>query len=203
MEINTADQRITAIASQNLLQNSSFPKQQQSQLYSSKTDGATGRNDNVTIQLEIPRNTLDTLLKFGSVDDLLVSTARNVRQTNETLSEGAKLIDKMKVKLETIVKQYPPFLQGSTERMDLLAGYSGLQKEITSLMIPPPPPPIYEKVQHLWDNLFSGQSHSIQLPQLPNNVPDSHVKVVVEQLDSLKSQVSLVQDAMGNSIKGI
>ncbi|MBT1072714.1 hypothetical protein [Pelotalea chapellei] len=202
MEINTADQRITAIASQNLLPNSLFPKQPQPQLYSSKTDGVTG-NDKVTIQLEISRNTLDTLQKFGSVDDLLVSTARNVRQTNETLSEGAKLIDEMKVKLETIVKQYPPFLQGSTERIDLLAGYSGLQKEITSLMIPPPPPPIYEKVQHLWDNLFSGQSHSIQLPQLPNNVPDSHVKVVVEQLDSLKSQVSLVQEAMGNSIKGI
>lgn len=205
MKIDAADPRIAIIASQSLLQNTNNLKQQQNQPQqeTTKTDTVAPKNDKITIQLEIPKSTLDTLQKIGSVSDFLISTAKNVRQTNEALSEGKKLIDEMKVKLETIVKQYPPFLQGSTERMDLLMSYSGLQKEITSLMIPPPPPPIYEKIQHLWDNLFSGQSRSIQAPQLPTDVPDSHVKAVVGQLDNLKSQVGLVQEAMGNTVKGI
>lgn len=202
MKVDSADSQIAAIAAQSSLVNSSLKQQQLSQ-EPQQSNTADKTTDKITIRLELPKNTLDTLQKIGNIGDLLISTAKNVRQTNEALSTGAELIDKMKSQLEKIVKQYPPFLQDSKERMDLLKGYSGLQKEITSLMVPQPPAPIYEKVHHLWENLFSGQSHTIQVPQIPSDVPDSHVKAVVKQLDSLKNQVTLVQEAMGNTIKGI
>lgn len=204
MKVDATDSNISLVPPPSQLQNLPI-RQPYTQSENSAVDAAKNGKvtDKVTIQLELPRNTLDTLQKIGGVGDLLISTAKNVRQTNEVLNFGAKQLEEMKANLEKIVKNYPPFPPESKERMELLMSYSGLQKEITSLMVPPPPPPVYEKIQHVWDNLFSGQSRSIQAPFLPSDAPDSHVKTVAGQIGNLKNQVELIQEAMGNTIKGI
>lgn len=204
----TSSSRIAAVAApQTSIQNftAQQPKKPESEASKLEAPSATKakNNDKVTIQLEIPQNTLDTLQRVGNVSDLLVSTAKNIRKTDEALTSGATIIANMKEQLGKIIKQYPPFPPESKDRMELLMSYSSLQKQITSLMVPPPPPPVYEKVQHLWDNLFVNQTKSIQTPQLPANVPDSHIKAASEQLNSLQSQVNLVQEALGNSVKTI
>ncbi len=207
MNIDATDSRITAIPTTQSPQQDLAAKPPMSksieQVYKQDTDNKTKTTDKVTIQLEIPKNTLETIQKVSNVSELLVSTAKNIRKTDEALSAGASIVAQMKEKLSTIIKQFPPFPPESKERMELLMSYSSLQKQITSLMVPPPPPPVYEKVQHLWDNLFPNQSITLQTPQLPVTVPESHIKTAAEQLNNVSNQVGLIQETMGNSVKGI
>jgi hypothetical protein len=81
--------------------------------------------------------------------------------------------------------------------------YSSLKKQILSLMVPSPPPPIYENVKHLWGDLFSGSSNTIQTPTLPSDAPDSHVNAAVKQLDVISGQINLVQDSMTSAMKSV
>lgn len=205
MKIDATDARVSAIAATQT-QLKSYGEQQTKQVsHDNKSNTDTSKsnpNDKITIQLDVSKSTLETLKKVGSVSELLVKTAQNIRKTDESLSAGATIVAQMKESLGKIVKQYPPFPPDDRNRMEILMSYSGLQKQISSLMIPPPPPPVYEKVQHLWENLFSNQA-SLQTPQLPANVPDSHIKVANDQLANLQNQIGLVQEALGNSIKGI
>jgi hypothetical protein len=157
--------------------------------------------DKVSIRVELPKNTVDTLQKMGNLSDFLNSVATSIRQTNEGLKATSAIIEDMKTSLDNISKSYPPYSLESKERIDQLMNYSSLKKQILSLMVPAPPTPVYEKVKHLWEDLFSGPGSTIQTPTLPLDVPTSHIKAASSQLDSLSSQVGLLQDALGSSIK--
>ena len=157
--------------------------------------------DKVSIRVELPKNNADTLQKIGNLSDLLNSVAISIRQTNEGLKATSQVVADMKASLDKIIKNYPPYSLESKERIAHLMSYSGLRKQILSLMVPAPPPPVYEKIKHLWENLFSGPNNSIQVPSLPHDAPDSHVKASASQLDNVSSQVGLLQDALGNSVK--
>lgn len=156
--------------------------------------------DKVSIRVELPQKTVDTLQKMGNISDFLNSVATNLRQTNEGLTAANAITEQMKASLDKIIKNYPPFPPESKERMEQLMKYSSLQKQILSLMIPPPPQPTYEKVKHLWEGLTSGLGSSIQTPSLPQDAPDSHVKAASNQLDAISGQISLVQETMSNSV---
>lgn len=205
MKINGLDPGSAADV-QKTLQQSALPQKTLNKSESTVFAPAVGENhssDKISIQLEVPRKTLETLQQFGQVGDFLNTMATNLRKTQETLKASSVVIDKMREKLDTIVKNYPPFSTDSKERMEILMSYSGLQKEIRNLMVPPPPPPVYEKVQHLWQSLFSAQDGTIPAQQLPIDVPDSHVKLAAKQLDSLSEQIGLVKDALINTVKAI
>ena len=159
--------------------------------------------DKVSIRVEVPRKTLETLQQFGQLGDFLNTLATNLRKTKEGLETSAKRVDEMKTPLSQIIKQFPPYGPESQERMELLMSYNGLQREIKALMVPPPPPPIYEKVQHLWQGLFSDRDGTISAPQLPTDAPDSHVKIAAAQLDSLSEQIGVMSDELSNSVKAI
>lgn len=157
--------------------------------------------DRVSIRVELPKNTVDTLQKMGNLSDFLNSVATSIRQTNEGLKATSSIVDDMKSSLDKIIKNYPPYSLESRERIDQLMSYSSLKKQIMSLMVPAPPTPVYEKIKHLWEDLFSGPNSTIQTPTLPLDVPDSHVKAAASQLNSLSDQVGLMQEALGNSVK--
>jgi hypothetical protein len=157
--------------------------------------------DKVSIRIEIPKNTVDTLQKMGNISDLLNSVATSIRQTSEGLKATSSIVEDMKTSLDNIIKNYPPYSLANQERINQLMNYSSLKKQIMSLMVPAPPTPVYEKVQHLWEDLFSGPNNSIQTPTLPTDVPDSHIKAAATQLNSLSDQVGLLQEALGNSVK--
>lgn len=210
MKIDTVDPSIAARSFadiQRTQQQSSPPTNPQNTTEIAETAsvvGGTNPGDKVSIRLDVPRKTLEALQQFGQRGDFLNTMATNLRNTLETLKASSAVIDRMKEKLDTIVKKnYPPFSIESKERMDLLMSYCGLQKEIRSLMIPPPPPPVYEKVQHLWESLFSAQDGTIPAPQLPVDVTDSHVKLAAKQLDSLSKQIGTVREALSNSVKAM
>lgn len=156
--------------------------------------------DKVSIKVELPKNTVDTLQKMGNISDFLNSVATSLRQTNEGLKAASSIVDDMKTSLDKIVKNYPPYSLVSQERIDLLMSFSSLKKQIMSLMVPAPPAPIYENIKHLWDDLFSGPGNTVQTPTLPLDAPDTHVNTAMKQLDVISSQMGLVQESMGSSV---
>jgi len=168
---------------------------------SGRTD--THSSDRVTINVEIPRKNLETLQQFGQLGDYLNTLATNLRKTKEGLNAASDLIGKMKEPLDKIRKNYPPFDTESKERMELLMSYSSLRAEINSLLVPAPPPPVYEKVEHLWQGLFSDKNGTISATQLPTDAPDSHVKIAAAQLNSFSDQISVIREELSNSIKAI
>lgn len=156
--------------------------------------------DKVSIKVELPQNTVDTLQKMGNISDFLNNVAINLRQTNDGLKATSSIVADMKTSLDKIIKNYPPYTFESKERIDQLMSYSSLKKQIMSLMVPAPPLPIYENVKHLWEDLFSGPNNTIQTPTLPIDAPDSHVNAAAKQLDVISGQISLVQESMGNLV---
>ena len=207
MRIEGNDQRLAAVTAAQM-QNSGTQQmlaaksvQQQDAQKSGKENTVQSiTGDKVSINVEISKNTADTLQKMGNISDFLNSTATNLRQTNEGLQETSRIITDMKSSLDKIIKNYPPYSIQSQERIDQLMNFSSLKKQIVSLEFPAPPPPIYEGVKHLWDDLFSGPDKTIQPPTLPKDAPDSHVSAAAQQLDVIASRIGFVQEAMSNAV---
>jgi hypothetical protein len=207
MRIEGNDLRLAAATAaqiqQSGIQQTLAPKPAQHQ----ETQNITSENtiqsiasDKVSIKVEISKNTMDTLQRMGNISDFLNSVAINLRQTNDGLKATSNIVTDMKSSLDNIIKNYPPYSLESKERIEQLMNYSSLKKQILSLMVPAPPVPIYDRIQHLWEDLFSGQGSSIQTPTLPLDAPNSHVTAAVKQLDVISSQISLVQESMSNSV---
>lgn len=207
MRIEGNDQRLAAATAiqmqQTGVQQMLVPKssQQQAALDSNKADTVHSLSgDTVSIKVELPQKTVDTLQKMGNISDFLNSVATNLRQTNEGLKAASSVVSDMKASLDKVIKNYPPYSLVDKERIDQLMSYASLKQQIVNLMVPAPPPPIYEGVKHLWDDLFSGPGNTIQTPTLPSDAPDAHVNAAAKQLDVLSSQIGLVQEAMTNSV---
>ena len=209
MRIEGNDQRLAAATAvqiqQSGVQQVLAPKSaqhQDAQNTSKENIVSTIAGDKVSINVELPKNTVDTLQKMGSISDFLNSVATSLRQTNEGLKATSAVVSDMKSSLDQIIKTYPPYSIESKERIAQLMTYAGLKKQMISLMVPAPPPPAYESVKHLWEDLFSGPGNTVQTPTLPSDAPDSHVNAAAKQLDVISSQIGLVQESMSKSIMG-
>ena len=207
MRIEGNDQRLAAATAiqmqqtgtqQMLVQKSA---QQQAVHDSNKVDTVHSLSgDTVSIKVELPQKTVDTLQKMGNISDFLNSVATNLRQTNEGLKATSSIVDDMKASLDKIIKNYPPYSLVDKERVNQLMNYASLKQQIVNLMVPAPPPPIYENVKHLWDDLFSGLGNTIQTPTLPLDAPDTHISAAAKQLDVISNQIGLVQESMTSSV---
>ena len=167
----------------------------------SNHSNSSAMNDTVQLQISIPRQTMDTLQKIGSITDVLNDTAKSLRATGNGLSAAADIAMKMRHSLDTITKNFPPFPIDSTERRDILMSYRALQKEMEKMMVPPPPPPVYDKVKTLWNDLF-GQSGTgtISPPNLPENAPDTVITDATKQLTATGDAISTMHAAIGESL---
>lgn len=156
-------------------------------------------SDHVSLSITISRRTLDTLERIGGISDILNSTAKNIRETDKNLTLSADIIAKMKADLEKIVKNYPPFSMESEERRTILMSYDALKKQIDQLTVPPPPPPIYEKISHIWQDLFPGQERSVSTPTVPLSASDSTVQSAVDSLTTADNRITEVRNELGTA----
>lgn len=207
MRIEGNDQRLAAATAIQMQQSGvqqmlaqKTAQQQDAQKVSKENTVQSIAGDKVSIKVELPQNTVDTLQKMGNISDFLNSVATNLRQTNEGLTAASAIVTDMKASLERVIKNFPPYPVEDRGRMEELMGYSSLQKQIMQLMVPPPPPPIYEKVRHLWEGLATGPNGTIQTPSVPQDVPVTHVEAAAKQLDSISGKINLVQESMNNSV---
>lgn len=163
-------------------------------------DGET-KSDQVQLQISIPRQTLDTLQKIGSITGVLNDTAKSLRATGSGLTAAADMAEKMRASLEKIVKNFPPFPIDSAERKDLLMSYRALQKEMEKMMIPPPPLLVLDKVQKPWQSLFGqNRTGTVSTPALPENASDAAVADAAKQLASTGDMIASVHAAIGDSL---
>lgn len=158
--------------------------------------------DQVSVSIRVSRNTLDTIRRLGDISEFLNTTAKSLRQTDEGLSAATDVVTRMKAELEKIIKNYPPFPADSKEREAILNSYSALQKEILRLTIPPPPPPVYERVQHLWQNLFTPDERRVAVPELPEKAPDSHIQAAYQSLKGTGEVIAAIRDDLDSQLKG-
>ena len=207
MRIEGNDQRLAAAAAAQLqntgTQQMLAPKnaqQQDAQKGSKENRVLSVAGDKVSINVQISKNTADTLQKMGNISDFLNSVATNLRQTNEGLKEASTVIAEMKSSLDTIIKNYPPYSLESKERIDQLMKYASLRKQILSMQFPAPLPPLYEGVKHLWEDLFIEADKTIQTPTLPQDAPDSDVAAAAKQLDAISGRIGLIQESMSNAV---
>lgn len=144
--------------------------------------------DPVSVSLQRSSSTMG---KLGSVNEEKNILATNIRIADKALQEVSNVSIKMKERLETIVKNWPPFTQDSAERKELLMSYVSLRKEIEKLTFPPPPVPLYENNQKLWEKLDLSDSQKLDavLPDLSVTAPDSQVQRAIGSLDELQATI--------------
>ncbi len=207
MIIDGNDQRLAVATAlqmqQSGIQQTLAPKSSQQPDFGSgsKSDSVQSLGgDTVSIKINVPQNTIDTLQRIGNASDILNSLATNLRQTYEGLTAASALTEKMKTTLDNVVKNYPPYPVEDQGRMEQLMGYSSLRQQLQSLMLPAPPAPLYDKVKHLWDGLTGGTGSSVQVQSLPQDAPHSHVMAAAKQLDVISSQINLVQESTVNLV---
>jgi len=208
MRVEGNDQRLAALTAAQMQNSgtqqmlaSKFVQAQDTQKVSKENTPQPLAGDKVSINVELPKSTIDTLQKMGNISDFLNTTAANLRQTNEGLQAASNIITYMKSSLDQIVKNYPPYSVESQARIDQLMNFSSLKKQIQSLEIPAPPPPIYEVIKHLWADLFSEKDKVIQTPILPSDAPDAQVADAAKQLDEIAGKINKALDALSNAVK--
>ena len=161
----------------------------------------TTASDSVQLQISIPRQTLDTLQKIGSITDVLNDTANSLRSTGNTLSAAADVAAKMRSTLENITKNFPPFPIDRAERKDILMSYISLRKQMEKMTVPAPPTPVYEKVKSLWQDLFDkNPSGTVSTPALDTNSSDKTVADASKQLTATGNAISTLHTAIGASL---
>ncbi|MDD2850963.1 MAG: hypothetical protein PHY09_03570 [Desulfuromonadaceae bacterium] len=161
----------------------------------------TANVDPVTVNLSLPKQTVAALERLGNLNDFLKHVATNLTKTDDGLKTANISVEQMKEQLEKIVKNFPPFGIESQERKEILMSYSAIQKEIIKMTIPSPPQPLLDKVEHLWNDLFSGVGgQSLSTPMVPLDAPDSHVNSALQRLDGTQAQIEAVRSELGNSL---
>lgn len=165
-------------------------------------DKVQSSSEPVSVNLSLPRQTVETLERLGSLNNFLSNVATNLRVTEDGLSDANTKVEQMKADLSKIVKNFPPFNLESQERMQLLMSYSAIQKEISKMTFPPPPQPLYDRVKHVWQDLFKGgeNGQGLATPVLPQDAPDAHVNSALQRLEGTQSQIAIVRSELGNSL---
>lgn len=165
-----------------------------------ETSDTTGDRDQVALAIGSSRQSLDTLQRLGGFTGALNVTANRIRETGDSLKTSANIVSQMGGELNRIIKNYPPFSIQDEERKKILMGYASLRKQIEELTVPPPPPPIYEKVDGMWQELFSQQDGKVTTPVLEQDSPDSAVQTATDQLSATSDTISLLLTTIENSL---
>lgn len=76
--------------------------------------------------------------KLEGANDEIRTVAQQIRAVDHTMEAIEQNVQKMTASLEGIVKSYPPYLQGSKERITALRQFGGLRQLIDQLTMPPP-----------------------------------------------------------------
>jgi len=77
------------------------------------------------------------LLELQKINDSWNAIAQKKRTHDNILNEVEDYIDRMKVQLERILKNFPPFPPGSEGRIQALRNFAAFRKLIDQLTIPP------------------------------------------------------------------
>lgn len=153
------------------------------------TNGAAGRiegetqpvpRDQVLLSVEGETSYARKQISSGQREEL----ANAIRKRDEALQGLSQNIVRMKIPLETIVKNFPPFTSEDRTRMKLLREYAAIRKEIDRLTFPPPPE-------------IAKARKALALPApLPPDVTDSQIGDYLVKLDAAATEIGAERAAL-------
>jgi hypothetical protein len=151
--------------------------------------------------------------------------ADSVRQSDLAMLEIEKQINQMKTRLTEHVKNFPPFLPGSEERVKLMKRFSAFRHQIDRLTFPPDN---QGAVHIMADPSISGSSgdwkvdiddsnHQItiprqpvhtgpkglDIPELPEVATDEEIHAALKSLDSAKESIGHRRSELAANFKQI
>jgi hypothetical protein len=83
--------------------------------------------------IKVPSQDRIRFNKLEATNSQAQQIAQQIRQVNESMESIDSHLSEMRVKLEHIVKIYPPYPPGSTERIEALRQFSALRKMIDQM----------------------------------------------------------------------
>ena len=145
--------------------------------------------------------------KLQASDLSFNSAAKSIRIADRAMEKIESHINHMKDQLQTHVKNYPPFLSESEERVKMLKSMDAFRKLIDQLTFPPgdiaagkimADPSLHESedlvvvVEHngFSNTILSSQVHNghegLDIPEFPKNATDDDIHLMIERLNTSK-----------------
>ena len=148
------------------------------------------------------------LNRIQKINDTFNTVATNIRSTVTALDIIQKKVDRMRNQLKAHIKNYPPFLPGSEERVKFLKSFNTFRKQIDALTFPPE----YEFAKRIladpamvpgagdWEiilgdngphkTIYSKESHTgptgLDIPELPLNADDVTIEGAIAGMENAK-----------------
>ena len=163
--------------------------------------------------------------KIQKINDTFNTVASNIRLTNTALDSIGKKIDQMHDQLNTHVKNFPPFLPGSEERVKFLKSFNTFRKQIDSMTFPPD----YEVAKKImadpavvpgagdWEIvvgknglqkiIHSKELHTgptgLDIPALPEDADDSTLETAIVGMENTKTTLKRLKGDLSRNISEI
>ena len=93
-------------------------------------------HDKSGVNVDVPKDHV-AYGHIQSAQNQMYDLSKSIRVADETMGRIEDFIEKMKKSLVTHLKNFPPFLQGSEERVKLLKIFNSFRKQIDQLTFPP------------------------------------------------------------------
>lgn len=138
--------------------------------------------------------------------------AQQIRNTQETISAIDTNLAKMQSALESVVKIYPPYPPGSSERIDALRQFSAIRNMIDQLASPPTNKSA--KFAHLEKesvnkplsidhyHMHAGKG-GLDIPDLDSNSSDQQIRSTIEKIAAAHKTVGSRQQAFVSYANGL
>jgi len=160
-----------------------------------------------------------------SVRPAINMVADSVRQSDLAMLAIEKQINQMKARLTEHVKNFPPFLPGSEERVKLMKRFSAFRHQIDQLTFPRDNPgathimadPSISSSSGDWKVDIDDNNHQItirrqpvhtgpkglNIPELPDAATDEEIHAALETLDSAKDLIGRRRSELAADFKQI
>jgi hypothetical protein len=154
----------------------------------------------------------------------LNAVATSIRTADIAMDRIGKQIDDMKHKLQTHLKNYPPFLAGSEERVELLKSFSAFRRQIEQLTIPPDDSDAADIMSispshgdEKWaivveqngmgkgihrQPVHAGQD-GVNIPEMPSTATDSDLESMVKVLDAARNTLDRRRSGLAEDAKSV
>jgi len=145
-------------------------------------------------------------VQLQSINDQQSRVASQIRGDDQQLRQSDQLLGQMKRVLSDIIKYYPPYPAGETERVKFLRSFSAMRQQIEQLTIPP---------EETWKGGMPGdslpQSETIQaenpsggaaaavvpgvattfdIPELPDMVDNAPIETTLNRIENARATIA-------------
>jgi hypothetical protein len=153
----------------------------------------------------------------------IITAAKSIRIADRVMEKIKTYIDRMKDELQIYEKNYPPFLAGGKEMLEMAYNFNGFRKLIDQLTFPPEDtaagkimaPSSFESedrdivIEHkgFSKTIHSRQVHTgpdgLDIPELTGHATDDDIQLMLKKLDFAKNTLKKRQTGLSKDASSI